>query len=124
MWRQIIAQLAVADVARAQAYYRDVLGCQIAWSWGNGYGAVFNGDTRIFFSREDKPQPSCLCVFVDDADALCAQYQQRGAEIVEPIESKPWGMREFMLKDRDGNCLRIGRGEKTIDEIPGFTIPV
>jgi uncharacterized glyoxalase superfamily protein PhnB len=124
MWKGVTPQLPVADVARVQAYYRDVLGCRIAWTWGNGYGAVLNDEVRIFFSREDKPQAgSWMCIFVEDADALYAQYRARGAEIVEPIESKPWGMREFTVKDLDGHFLRIGRGEKGVDEIPEFTVP-
>jgi uncharacterized glyoxalase superfamily protein PhnB len=124
MWKGVTPQLPVADVARAQAWYRDVLGCQIAWSWGDGYGAVFNEDVRIFFSRADRPQPgSCVCILVEDADALYAEYRARGVEIVEPLESKPWGMREFTVKDLDGHFIRIGRGEKTVDEIPEFTVP-
>jgi hypothetical protein len=35
MWKGVTSQLPVADVGRAQAWYRDVLGCQIAWTWGH-----------------------------------------------------------------------------------------
>jgi uncharacterized glyoxalase superfamily protein PhnB len=121
MWHHLTPQLPVADVARAQAYYRDVLGCRIAWTWLDGYGAVYNGDVQIFLARDAEPQRSCVCIFVEDVEALYNRYCARGAEIVEPLESKPWGMREFTVKDLDGNLLRIGRGEKTIDEIPEFT---
>jgi hypothetical protein len=32
-------------------------------------------------------------------------------------------MRELTVKDLDGHLLRIGRGEKDVDEVPGFTVP-
>ncbi len=35
MWKGVTPQLPVADVGRAQAWYRDVLGGQIAWTWGH-----------------------------------------------------------------------------------------
>jgi len=57
---------------------------------------------------------------VTDADRLHALYRERGVAIAEPLESKPWGMREFAVCDPDGHCLRFGHGEKTVAEIPGF----
>ncbi len=60
---------------------------------------------------------------VVDVGRAQAWYRERGAEIVEPLESKPWGMREFSIRDLDGHFLRFGRGEKDIDEIPEFTVP-
>ena len=60
-------------------------------------------------------------VRVADADRLHGLYRERGVAIVEPLESKPWGMREFAVADPDGHMLRFGHGEKTVLEIPRFT---
>jgi uncharacterized glyoxalase superfamily protein PhnB len=42
-------------------------------------------------------------VFTNDVDATYRELQDAGASIVEPLETKPWGMRQFTLEDLDGN---------------------
>jgi predicted enzyme related to lactoylglutathione lyase len=46
-------------------------------------------------------------VFVDDADATLAKCQAAGAEVVEEIETKPWGTRRFTMRDPDANLIDI-----------------
>jgi catechol 2,3-dioxygenase-like lactoylglutathione lyase family enzyme len=123
-WESITPQLPVTDVPRALAWYRDVLGCRIAWVWDDAaYGAVYNGDAELFFSRVDGPPPEACCyVRVPDADALHARCRERGVEIVEPLGSRPWGMREFTIRDLNGHRVRFGHGERTIAEIPRFRV--
>ena len=122
MWKMITPQLPVADVRATQEYYRDVLGFQIAWLWEDSYGAVYNDDVRIYFTRTDEPRPSmCCCVDVDDADAVHEKFKSQGATIVSEIETKPWGMREFTIQDPDGHLLRVGQGVKPVREIAEFT---
>ena len=33
----------------------------------------------------------------------------RGLPRMDTIEDRPWGMREFVIVDEDGNLLRIGQ---------------
>jgi catechol 2,3-dioxygenase-like lactoylglutathione lyase family enzyme len=115
MWNGVVAQLPVTDLAVTQAWYRDVLGFEVAWASAE-FGAVWKDRVEIFFARVAHPSPSvCLCVRVDDADALLESYRQGGARIVSDIEDKPWGMREFTLEDPNGHRLRVGH------PIPGQT---
>ena len=111
-WRFITPQLPVRDVRETQRYYRDVLGFNIAWIFDEDYGAVYNDTTEVFFSESPEPiHPVWNFVRVDDADAVLAAYRDRGAKIVEDIESKPWGMREFTVEDNNGHRFRIGHSE-------------
>lgn len=104
----MVPQLPVTDVAATQAWYSDVLGFEIAWA-SSEFGAVWQDRVEIFFARVAKPAPgACLCVRVENADALRELYGERGARIVSEIEDKPWGMREFTLEDLNGHWLRIG----------------
>jgi uncharacterized glyoxalase superfamily protein PhnB len=115
VWNSVVPQLPVTDLAATQAWYRDVLGFEIAWA-GSDFGAVWQDRVEIFFARVARPAPgTCLCVRVEDADALCERYRGAGARIVSDIEDKPWGMREFTLQDPNGHWLRIGH------PIPGQT---
>lgn len=121
MWRGVIPELPVADVVKTQEYYRDRLGFQIAWIWEDSYGAVTNGDTELFFIKaEGAVSPATCYILVDDADAVYALYRENGVEVVEEIESTPWGMREFTIQDLNGHRFRVGHGEKDVDEIEGF----
>jgi uncharacterized glyoxalase superfamily protein PhnB len=98
-----------------------VLGFRIGWLWDNDFGAVLNDEVEIFFSKEEKPQSGfTIYLFVDNADALHETYTASGADIVEPIYSTPWGMREFVVRDINGHKLRIGHGEKDTADIERF----
>ncbi len=108
MWTFITPQLPVADVAEAARYYKDVLGFEVAFT-RESFGAVKCGTTEIFLCKSETPQPGTWsCVRVENADALYAIYRERGAEIVEKLANKPWGMREFTIRDPNGHYFRIG----------------
>jgi uncharacterized glyoxalase superfamily protein PhnB len=100
-----VPELPVADVERAQQYYRDTLGFEIGWLYpGNEIGSVSRGDVAIFFRRREPPfEPAVHWVFADDVDATHDELKALGANIVEPLEKKPWGLRQFTLEDLDGN---------------------
>jgi uncharacterized glyoxalase superfamily protein PhnB len=59
-------------------------------------------------------------VFVDDADRAHAKYRAAGAEIVDEIETKPWGLRGFTVKDPDGNLIGISHQEHGAEDEPRF----
>jgi predicted enzyme related to lactoylglutathione lyase len=120
---RLVPELPVADVTSTQQFYRDKLGFHIDWIWDNDFGAVTNGHTQIFFSKSENPFSDCtLYIFVENADTLYDACTTAGVEIVTPIESVPWGMREFVIRDINGHKLRIGHGEKTLGEIERFHI--
>ncbi|MBV9000558.1 MAG: VOC family protein [Solirubrobacterales bacterium] len=101
--------LDVVDVSRAIAYYRDVFGLVPTWMWEENVGGVTTEvePVELYFSRAGTPVPSRLAVFVDDADRAYAKYRAAGAEIVDKVETKPWGLRGFTVKDPDGNLIGI-----------------
>ena len=100
-----VPELPVADVERAQRHYRDTLGFDIGWLYpGKDIGAVSRGDVAIFFRRREPPfEPAVHWVFADDIDATYSELQSSGANIVEPLQTKPWGLRQFTVEDLDGN---------------------
>jgi len=119
-WHFVTPQLPVSDVRETQAYYRDVLGFKIAWIWREEYGAVYNGRTEIYFTREEgEIQPSCCFVRVENADRVLEAYRERGVKITEEIESHPWGMREFSIEDNNGHRFRIGHSDGPVQSPDG-----
>ena len=102
---QPVPELPVADVEKAQEYYRDVLGFEIGWLQpGKEIGAVSRGNAAIFFRRHQEPfEPAVHWIFANDIDATYEELRSSGSKIVEPLEKKPWGLRQFTVEDLDGN---------------------
>ena len=98
-------ELPVMDVERAQQHYRDALGFEIGWLVpGKEIGAVSRENVAIFFRRRSQPfEPAVHWIFAPDIDATYQELRSLGAQIVEPLEKKPWGLRQFTVEDIDGN---------------------
>ena len=102
---QPVPELPVTDVERAQRHYRDALGFDIGWLYPGGeIGAVSRGNVAIFFRKATPPFEAAVhWVFAEDIDATYHELKSLGANVVEPLETKPWGLRQFTVEDIDGN---------------------
>ena len=104
---QPVPELPVVDVERAQTYYRDTLGFEVGWiTPGKEIGSVSRRGVAIFFRKREQPfEPAVHWVFAEDIDASYQELKVSGANIVKPLETKPWGLRQFTVKDLDGNIF-------------------
>lgn len=104
---QPVPELPVADVERAQRHYRDALGFTIGWLYpGKEIGAVSRDKAVIFFRQRKPPfEPAVHWVFAEHIDNWYAELIASGAHIVDPLEKKPWGLRQFTVQDIDGNIF-------------------
>jgi predicted enzyme related to lactoylglutathione lyase len=103
-----VPELPVVDVERSQQHYRDALGFEIGWLYpGKEIGSVSHGYMGpIFFLKRKLPfEPAIHWVFAEDIDASYQELKSSGANIVEPLEKKPWGLRQFTVEDPDGNLF-------------------
>jgi catechol 2,3-dioxygenase-like lactoylglutathione lyase family enzyme len=104
----------VEDLMRAVAHYRDVLGFDVAFVYGEPpyYAGLCRGHVTIHLHAAGEasrpPGTSALCVFVDDADRIHEELRGRGARIEVEIADRPYGMRDFNVRDPDGNELVFG----------------
>jgi uncharacterized glyoxalase superfamily protein PhnB len=111
----------VADVVRAAEYYRDKLGFAIRGYFGQdppGFGMVARDGLTIMLSRIErgrggsnrgyKDEGIDAYLWVDDADALYAELQRGGADLVAPPVLRIYGMKEFEVRDLDGYVLCFG----------------
>ncbi|SEC19167.1 VOC family protein [Terriglobus roseus] len=104
---QPVPELPVADVERAQQFYRDVFAFEVRWlSTDKTIGAVSRGDAAIFFRQRQAPfEPAVHWIFAPDIDATYRELKSSGADVVDPLERKPWGLRQFTVRDPDGNLF-------------------
>ena len=107
-----VPELPVADVQRAQHHYRDVFDFEIAWlTEGKEIGAVTNGKATLFLRKREPPfEPAIHWVFAEDIDATYRDLQTTGAHITDPLQTKPWGIRQFTVQDLDGNIFYFHHG--------------
>src|SRR4051812_15649857 len=104
-----VPQLPVEDVEKAQMYYKEVLGFEILWTYPDKYiGAVGRENITLFFARTNTSiEPNIHWIFAEDIDLTYSEFKDRGADIIEDIEDKPWNMRQFTIRDLNGHIFYI-----------------
>jgi hypothetical protein len=107
-----VPELPVADVERAQQHYKDTLGFQIGWlEPDKGIGAVLRANVTLFLRKRQPPfEPAIHWIFCPELDATWLELQSLGANIVDPLELKPWNIRQFTVEDLDGNVFYFHHG--------------
>jgi len=106
--------LAVADLAAAVVYYTDVLGFHEAWRWGDPPARVGVARDRVELQLVQAGTPGApvgdavVYCHVRGVDALYAECTTRGADICMPLADRGFGLRDFRVRDLDGNILGFG----------------
>src|SRR4051812_48262521 len=107
------ASLAVRDIPAAVDFYTKKLGFRAAFTWGEPptFAGVNLGDTVQIFLREGTPDPNGSVIFfvIGDADELYEFHRANGIEISEPPSDKPWGFRDYTVRDLEGHYLVFGQ---------------
>ncbi len=114
--------LLVADIVKATDYYRDQLGFDDIKLYGQppNFAIISRDDCRIMLARIDNPanilpnwkiqsKTSSVYFWVEDIDALYAEYQASGAIIDYTLYTTPWGIREFGVQDVDDYDISFGQ---------------
>ena len=114
--------LPVSDLADAVEFYTTKLGFRLGFLWGEPafFAGISLGEVEIFL-REETPAPNAGAVvfMVGDADALYEFHLANGVEVVEPIEDREYGIRDYAVKDMYGyigwclSILSIQRGRRS-----------
>nr|WP_246221072.1 VOC family protein [Phytoactinopolyspora mesophila] len=128
-WLHVMPRLPVADMERSLAYYQEALGFRLDWRMPSGQVAMMaNGQIEMLMLMQwaggGAPPTQSAYVYVEDPDALCAEYQQAGADIVESVATRSYGMRDFIVRDPDGHTFTLGRGtDKLRDVADQYGVP-
>jgi predicted enzyme related to lactoylglutathione lyase len=113
----------VDDVVATANYYRDKLGFSFERFWGEPpcFCMVTRGGVVIMLSQTTTTgimRPNHVAdpereawdayVWVDNADALYAEFKSRGVTIAREICDQPYGCRDFDVADCNGYRLAFG----------------
>ncbi len=108
MFRYAVPKFPAANVAASVEFYEKRMGFVELFNYGD-YAAVKRDAVEIhLWECHDKhiAENTACRVAVDDIEALYAECLQAG--VVHPngaLEEKPWGTREFVTLDLDGNAI-------------------
>lgn len=103
------------DLAATLDFYERKLGWTKVFCFEEqGYAGVARNGATLHFRRVSDaslPKQSSCRFRVRGVDALYAEYQAAG--VIAPhddakLQLRPWGVREFIARDRDGNALHFG----------------
>lgn len=110
--QRVVPALPVSDVGRARSFYTDVLGFEVDWEWRDAPGEpaflqLSRAGLSIYLSeRPDRgPTGGLTFLYVADVDAWCTELRERGLELDREPQERPWGNRELVVADPDGNRL-------------------
>ena len=111
----IAPQFLVDDLDRAVAYYRDRLGFELDFIYESFYASVSRDGFAIHLKhapklaaeRAHRKQHEHLDahVSVSGIRELFTEMQTRGAEVIKPLEERPWACVDFYVEDPDGYIL-------------------
>lgn len=117
-WLHVMPRVPVSDLDRSIAYYQEALGLDLAWRTDDGQlAAIATGGIEILLLvpwAGDGPPPQSFYVYVEDPDALCADAEHAGANVVDTVALRPYGMRDFAVHDPDGHRFTLGRGDEAL----------
>jgi catechol 2,3-dioxygenase-like lactoylglutathione lyase family enzyme len=113
-------QLLVTDIKRSCEFFREKLGFSLVFSYGNPpyYAQVARDAARINLrcverpviestlrDREELLSVSMTVATAEEIKLLFLEFQSAGVAFHQTLKKQPWGARNFVVKDPDGNLL-------------------
>jgi uncharacterized glyoxalase superfamily protein PhnB len=110
----VIPQLRITRAANSLPFYQQGLGFVVDWEHQFEPGfPLFLQLTRkgqtIFLTEHagDCEVGGAIYFVVPDVDECCRNFSAAGVTATEPPQDMPWGSREMVVTDPDGNRLRF-----------------
>ena len=120
----------VRDVRAAVEFYTRKLGFSEGFLWGDPptMAGVDLGDVRIFLEQGTPNPGGCSMYFdVSSADEFYELHRRNGVDVVVPPGDRPYGMRDYRVRDLHGYNLTFGHTNFTLGpavEIERVDVPV
>jgi uncharacterized protein YjbI with pentapeptide repeats len=111
---RLAAGISVGDIARACAFYCDVLGFRKSFENGDPVGFVIlkkdAAELHLNLAKNARPSTvNAAHLLVDDVDALYAVCTAADVRIIKSLADKDYGLRAFVFADPDGNRIDVGQ---------------
>ena len=115
--------LFVEDLPAAKAFYQEVFCVTVVYEDENSVAVKFENVIINLLRVENAPEiiePGIvatqdsgsrfqLSIWVPDVDAVCAELQNRGVELLTGPRDRPWGMRTATFVDPAGHSWEVAQ---------------
>ena len=118
MFESAFPIISTPDLARALAFYRDLLGGVVAYQFPPDgepvYVGIDLGSSHLGIGHDPgladdrRAQRFSMWVYASDCDAAVALLRSAGSPVLEEPMDQPWGERVARVSDPDGNVVVIG----------------
>jgi catechol 2,3-dioxygenase-like lactoylglutathione lyase family enzyme len=113
-------QLFVADIKASCEFFTSKLGFAVAFTYGEPpfYAQVRRDGARLNLRHVDRPlidaalrdheellSASLTVATAEEIEALSAEFQTAGVVFFQTLKREPWGAKDFIVRDPDGNLL-------------------
>jgi uncharacterized glyoxalase superfamily protein PhnB len=113
-------QLFVTDIKKSCEFFREKLGFSLVFSYGDPpyYAQVARDAARLNLrcveapiiqstlrAREELLSVSMTVATAQEIKLLFLEFQSAGVAFHQPLKKQPWGAKNFIVKDPDGNLL-------------------
>ena len=105
----------VSDVETSIKYYVDVLGFSVDFRYKNLASVEYDA-VLVYLSGPGQDVKKAvgqgsIYIFCDEVDQYFQDIAAKGAEVVIAPDDRPYGMRDFAIKDQDGNIITFGKSK-------------
>ena len=113
-------ELFVADIKTSCDFFASKLGFTVAFSYGEPpfYGQVKRDGARLNLRCVDRPvidpelrdreellSAALTVATADEIKQLFLEFQAAGVTFFQTLKRQPWGAKNFIIKDVDGNLI-------------------
>ena len=113
--------LPVRNLSKTLTFYRDVLGFNDEWTWGEKDGGIRRDDMRLLFAEDpaftadinNEKHRIPLMWYVDNIEEVFTEFKGKNIDIADPIRVHPYGLKEFAFIDINGYYIRVAEEDKT-----------
>lgn len=109
--KRIVSNVAAADLERASAFYREVLGLNLLMDlgWIRTYGSGSKMTIQISVMSEGGSGTAVpdISIEVDDVDEALMRVRKANIPIEYGPKTEPWGVRRFYVRDPLGKLINI-----------------
>ncbi len=112
-----VAVIGTDDVAGTIKYFEEILGFERDFAWGEPpiYAGVKSGGAELYIThdpalakaiRDGGLRPD-IFIWVEKIDHFYARHRAKNAVIEEELSERPWGVRQYVVRDPNGYRLKI-----------------
>ena len=109
--------IATADVSNTIRYFEQTLGFEQQWTWGDPpvYAGLKAGSAILYVThdpdtaaaiKERRLAPD-IFLWVNQIDQVYDRHRAKNADIVEELTARPWGVRQYVVREPNGYHLKV-----------------